>query len=221
LIKIHNLTKTYPSGNRIIIALDSVSLTIPEGEFLLLVGKSGSGKSTLLNLLSGIDQPDRGQIWIQDREITRLNDHKLTLFRREHIGFVFQFFNLIPTLSVKENLLLPLYLDGRIPSDGETRALDLLAQVGLADRADSYTDQLSGGEQQRIAIARALIRDPALILADEPTGNLDSETGQQVIRLLHDLCRQRHKTVIMVTHNPEAASMADRVFRLRDGRLIS
>lgn len=202
-----------------IVALDGVNLEIREGEFLILVGKSGSGKSTLLNLLSGIDEPDSGRIWIASKEITGLDDYKLTLFRRNNIGFIFQFLNLLPTLSVLENVTLPLFLDGKTPPDSEDRGMELLARVGLEDRAKEFPDRLSGGEQQRVALSRALVRDPMVLLADEPTGNLDSETGNDVLRLLHRFSQDLNKTVVVVTHSKDALQFADRALRLRDGRL--
>jgi putative ABC transport system ATP-binding protein len=185
----------------------------------VLLGHSGSGKSTLLNLISGIDQPSTGSIHINDFDITHLDERSRTLFRRDRIGFVFQFFNLIPTLTVLENVTLPQELAGKSPKLAQASALMLLDQVGLGDRIHTYPDKLSGGQQQRVAIARALAHDPLLILADEPTGNLDEETGQRVLHLLLDLTRTNHKTLIMATHNPEIARLADRVLRVQEGHL--
>lgn len=221
MIRIEDLNKKYPSGNRKIVALDRVNLEIKEGEFLILLGKSGSGKSTFLNLLSGIDKPDSGSIWISDQNITILDDNALTIFRRDHIGFIYQFLNLLPTLTVLENVCLPLFLNGRNPPGSKEQGLMLLSKVGLKDRAHDYPDRLSGGEQQRVAIARALAKDPELILADEPTGNLDSETGQNIILQLFALSRDLKKTVVLVTHSRDALQFADRVFQLKDGRLFN
>jgi putative ABC transport system ATP-binding protein len=221
LIELRNLTKTYEEGGRQRLVLCDASLSIRRGELAVLVGRSGSGKSTVLNLLSGIDQPSRGEVVIDGVSISSLSERERTLFRRDRIGFVFQFFNLIPTLTVEENLLLPVELKGRVSPAQRRSALDLLAEVGLADRAASYPDRLSGGEQQRLAVARALAHDPLLVLADEPTGNLDLETGLQVLEILDRLSRQAGKTMVMATHSPEVIGMADRVFRIEDCRLAA
>ena len=218
-VEIRDLHKTYSEGDRTLQVLDGVSLDIYQGEFLALLGASGSGKSTLLNLLSGIDQPDQGSIVIEGIDITRLSDTRLTLFRRERIGIVFQFFNLIPTLTVLENITLPKELGGARRHSIEPRALELLGQVGLAARADTYPDKLSGGEQQRVAIARALLHEPAIVFADEPTGNLDEDTGAQILQLLLRLTCGAGKTLIMATHSPEIGKRADRVCRIHDGGL--
>jgi putative ABC transport system ATP-binding protein len=198
--------------------LQAVDLDVREGEFLILLGKSGSGKSTLLNLLSGIDQADGGSVEIAGTDITRLDERRLTLFRRTHIGIIFQFFNLIPTLTILENVTLPLDLSGK--QGGEARARTLLEAVGLGSRANDFPDKLSGGEQQRVAIARALVNEPALVLADEPTGNLDEETGKQVLALLLQLTRDAGRTLVMATHNPEIVPLADTVCRIHDHHLI-
>ncbi|HEV8582845.1 MAG TPA: ABC transporter ATP-binding protein [Thermoanaerobaculia bacterium] len=220
LIELRNLTKTYDEGDQQRVVLCDTSVSIRRGELAVLVGRSGSGKSTLLNLLSGIDQPTSGEVVIDGVAISSLSERERTLFRRDRIGFVFQFFNLIPTLTVEENLLLPLELKGRIQPQQRSSAFDLLAEVGLADRAASFPDRLSGGEQQRLAVARALANDPLLVLADEPTGNLDLETGLQVLEILDRLTRRAGKTMVMVTHSPEVVGMADRVFRIQDCRLL-
>lgn len=220
VVRIRNLQKQYRQGGRERVILDAVDLDIHEGEFFVLLGKSGSGKSTLLNLISGIDTPDGGQVFINDREITALTEREQTLYRRDHIGIVFQFFNLIPTLTVLENITLPMELGGTAQKDVATKALGLLERVGLGNRADAFPDKLSGGEQQRIAIARALAHEPALVLADEPTGNLDEETGETVLQLLLDLTRHAGKTLIMATHNPEIVPLADRVARIHEGQFI-
>ena len=220
LIEIRNLTKAYEEGNRQRTVLRDASVSIQRGELTVLVGRSGSGKSTLLNLLSGIDLPDSGEVIVDGVSLTGLSERERTLFRRDRIGFVFQFFNLIPTLTVEENLLLPLELKGRVSASQRKSALDLLTEVGLGDRAGSYPDRLSGGEQQRVAVARALAHDPLLVLADEPTGNLDLETGLQVLEILDRLTRQAGKTMVMVTHGREVVGLADRVFRVDNGKLV-
>lgn len=219
VIQIRDLLKTYSEGDRTLRVLDGVCLDIRQGEFLALLGASGSGKSSLLNLLSGIDKPDRGSIVIDGIDITALNDTRLTLFRRERIGIVFQFFNLIPTLTVLENITLPKELGGARRHRVEPRALELLQQVGLASRSHTYPDKLSGGEQQRVAIARALLHEPAIVFADEPTGNLDEDTGAQVLQLLLRLTCGAGKTLIMATHSPVIGKRADRVCKIHDGRL--
>ena len=222
LISIRNLSKTYEEGGRARLVLDDVSLDINTGEFFVLLGKSGSGKSTLLNLISGIDQSDNdtAQISIGGTDVTKLNDKRLTLFRRDHIGIVFQFFNLIPTLTVLENVTLPHELKRKNRRESEKLGKQLLERVGLGNRADTFPDKLSGGEQQRIAIARALVHEPLLVLADEPTGNLDEDTGESVLSLLLELTRDAGKTLVMATHNPEIIPFADRVFSIHEGKLV-
>lgn len=219
-VELRGLTRTYTSGGRRQVVLDGVDLTLHTGELAVLLGRSGSGKSTLLNLISGIDLPDDGDVRVEGRSIPALTERERTLYRRDRIGFVFQFFNLIPTLTVEENLLLPLELQGAVAPERRRRALELLAEVGLADRAEDFPDRLSGGEQQRVAVARALAHDPLLVLADEPTGNLDLETGLQVLDLLDRLTRRAGKTMIMVTHSREMVGLADRILRLEDGKLV-
>lgn len=218
IVRTRDLSKGYEGDGRVV--LDRVTLDVPVGEFLVLLGKSGSGKSTLLNLISGIDTPDSGQVFVGDVEVTALDERSLTLFRRDHIGIVFQFFNLIPTLTVLENITLPHELRGLPRRKSEARARVLLQEVGLSNRADAFPDKLSGGEQQRVAIARALIHEPALVLADEPTGNLDEDTGQRVLDLLLKLTREAGKTLIMATHNPDIVPLADRVYRIHEGKLL-
>jgi putative ABC transport system ATP-binding protein len=218
IVRIRGLSKFYAEGERTRAVLDAVDLDIQEGEFLVLLGKSGSGKSTLLNLLSGIDQADSGSVVIDGTDISHLDERRLTLFRRQHLGIIFQFFNLIPTLTVLENVTLPLELSGQ--SNGEKRARSLLDAVGLGNRGDDFPDKLSGGEQQRVAIARALVNQPALVLADEPTGNLDEETGKQILALLLELTRDAGRTLVMATHNPEIVPLADTVCRIHDHKLI-
>ncbi len=221
LIRICGLRKIYREGDQHHIVLDGITEEFYGGEFVCLHGKSGSGKSTLLNLIAGIDAPSDGDILIQipDGAITlnRLTERERTLFRRNHIGFVFQFFNLIPTLTVMENVALPLNLMGK--RDAQKSAASLLDAVGLGARTDTYPDKLSGGEQQRVAIARALVHNPRFLLADEPTGNLDAETGESVLSLLLRLSRAAGKTLVMATHATEIAERADRVFHIDGGKL--
>jgi len=214
VIELHDLHKRYREGGRDRVVLDGFSATVERGERLALVGRSGSGKSTLLNLISGMDAPDAGSVRIDGHEITALSERERTLYRRRHIGFVFQFFNLIPTLNVAENLFLPLQLNGLLDDGRRADALTLLERVGLADRMRSFPDQLSGGEQQRIAIARALVHRPSLLLADEPTGTLDADTGEEVLGLLDSLTGNGAMTVITVTHSMEVARRMDRVLNL-------
>jgi len=199
--------------------LHEVSATVARGETVALLGRSGSGKSTLLNVISGLARPASGRIRIAGRELTALDERARTLLRRRSIGFVYQFFNLIDTLSVEDNILLPLELDGRADADGRRHALDLLAEVGLEARRASFPDRLSGGEQQRVALVRALVHAPALVLADEPTGNLDTETGALMLALLDRLVRRAGHSLLLVTHSAEIAARADRVLHLADGRL--
>ncbi len=219
-LRFHDLTKSYYEGDLRRVVLQNAHAEFEPGQMTVILGRSGSGKSTLLNLISGIDAPDGGQIWVDGRDLTSLSERDRTLFRRARIGFIFQFLNLIPTLTVGENVSLPLELN-RVPR-GEARgkAETLLDSVGLRDRWDTFPEKLSGGEQQRVALARALVHDPLLILADEPTGNLDEETGAQVLSLLTQLAREQGRTLLMVTHSQEAASHADRVLRLTHGQLV-
>lgn len=219
VVEIRDLLKSYEEGDRQRRILDEVNVDVFQSEFFVILGKSGSGKSTLLNLISGIDKPDAGHIVVENERVTALNDTDLTRFRRDHIGIIFQFFNLIPTLTVLENITLPQELRGLRRKQLESRGRTVLGRVGLADRADSFPDKLSGGEQQRVAIARALAHEPKLLLADEPTGNLDADTGQQILHLLLELTREAGKTLIMATHNPEIVPFADRVCRIHEGRL--
>jgi putative ABC transport system ATP-binding protein len=224
IIQLDRLTKAYTEGGETHVVLDELSREFYAGEFVCLLGKSGSGKSTLLNLISGIDAPSAGHVTLFDGgapvRITAMSEHDRTLFRRRSIGIVFQFFNLIPTLTVLENVTLPLELNGG-SNQSRKRAEELLERVGLANRRATFPDKLSGGEQQRVAIARALSHDPLLILADEPTGNLDEDTGSQVLNLLLELTRDAGKTLFMATHAPEVASMADRSLHLERGKLVS
>lgn len=219
LIKIEKLSKSYLEGGKVRTVLKELSVEIAAGEFLAVIGKSGSGKSTLLNLISGIDKPDQGRIYFNGLDLTTLSEFDRTIFRRENIGFIFQFFNLLPTLTVGENITLPLELKGIDARRARELARPLITEVGLADRWNTFPDRLSGGEQQRVAIARALVHNPLIILADEPTGNLDEETGSQILILLNRLTREAGKNMIMVTHSLEVAKTADRIFLLREGDL--
>jgi putative ABC transport system ATP-binding protein len=218
-IRIENLCKDFPEGPHVRSVLRGVNAAFGRGESVAIVGESGSGKSTLLNLISGIDDADCGAIWLDSQNLNALDERQRTLFRRHHIGFIFQFFNLLPTLTVWENVVLPLELNGINGAEAKERTQSLLDAVGLGHRGDSFPDRLSGGEQQRVAIARALVHDPRLVLADEPTGNLDEETGHQVLTLLDRLTRQAGKNLILVTHSTDAAAYADRIFYLNDGQL--
>jgi putative ABC transport system ATP-binding protein len=219
-LRFHDLTKSYYEGDLSRVVLQNAHAEFEPGQMTVILGKSGSGKSTLLNLISGIDAPDSGQIWVDGRDLTALSERDRTLFRRARIGFIFQFFNLIPTLTVGENVSLPLELN-RVPrTEAREKAEALLDSVGLLDRWNTFPEKLSGGEQQRVALARALVHDPLLILADEPTGNLDEETGSQVLALLTRLAREQDRTLLMVTHSLDAALHADRVLRLTHGQLV-
>ena len=220
LVEAREVVRVYGEGGVERPVLRNVDLQIEEGECIALLGRSGSGKSTLLNLLAGIDTPDEGEILIREQCINRLPDRERTLFRRRHIGFVYQLFNLISTLTVEENIGLPLELNGMGETQISEKVAQLLGEIGLADRSGAFPDRLSGGEQQRVAVARALIHEPALILADEPTGNLDAETGRMVLDLLTDLSRRYGRTLIIVTHSLAVARAADRVVTLKDGVLI-
>lgn len=211
MIKLENVSKGYSEGKVLHTILSGVNLNINKGEIVILYGKSGSGKSTLLNLLAGIDLPDEGSIFFENVNITALSEKERTLFRRKRIGFIFQFFNLIPTLTVSENLKLPLELN----SMPFKKADEMLDEVGLLDRINAYPDVLSGGEQQRVAIARALIHNPDFILADEPTGNLDFDTSKQIIDLIDRIVKQQGKTMIMATHSKDVMGLADRVLTLK------
>ena len=229
LIRLRQLRKAFTEAGQERVVLDSLDSTFWQGEFVCLVGKSGSGKSTLLNLISGIDVPSAGEVLIRHEttegsvkeiSLTNLSERQRTLFRRHNIGIIFQFFNLIPTLTVQENVMLPLELAGT-SSNGKAHATSLLERVGLGDRLQTFPDKLSGGEQQRVAIARALAHDPLLILADEPTGNLDDETGESVLALLLELTRDAGKTLVMATHALDVAQQADRVLHLQNGKLVN
>ncbi len=216
-ISIEDLSKSFQEGDQTRPVLKGCHLSIPRGEYTAVVGKSGSGKSTLLNLISGIDHPDQGSITIGGLDLTGMDEGERTMFRRRHIGFIFQFFNLIPTLTVLENVTMPLELARVDLSTARERASELLGEVGLGDRLSTFPDRLSGGEQQRVAVARALVHDPLLVLADEPTGNLDEATGDGVLKLITRLTREAGKNLIMVSHSRDNVTAADRIITLRDG----
>ena len=221
MIELKSVRKIYGEGDVRVVALDGVSLTIPEGQFCAIVGPSGSGKSTLLHLVGGLDYPTEGEVLLDGIGTSMMNDNDLTLFRRRRIGFVFQFFNLLPTLTAVENVALPAMLDGKPLKGVMDRSLELLERVGLRKRGHHKPDELSGGEMQRVAIARALIADPPILLADEPTGNLDSASSQEVLKFLRDCVDSLKKTVVLVTHDRDAAAVADRQIILRDGSIAS
>jgi putative ABC transport system ATP-binding protein len=217
---VDQVEKSFRQGDRSVAALAGVSLEVSQGQFLAIMGASGSGKSTLLHLMAGLTQADNGRVVINGTDLGQLNDRALTLFRRRHIGLVFQSFNLIPTLTAEENILLPLMLEGNNGQAGRDKVSDLLETLGLASRRHHRPDAMSGGEQQRVAIGRALVADPAVILADEPTGNLDSANSRSVCELLRDLSQNYSKTIVMVTHEPTVAAYAQEVAVLKDGKLI-
>ena len=218
MIEVLNVSKIYHQGQQEIHALHDISLKIESGEFLSIMGPSGSGKSTLLNLIGGLDQPTSGKIFVDGQPIHGISDDELTLIRRKRVGFIFQFFNLLPILNALENVSLPLLLDGTPMSQIREKAVHLLERVGLGSRIDHRPEQLSGGEMQRVAIARALITDPAVLLADEPTGNLDSHISEEILGLLKNL-NQAGQTIVIVTHDSKAASFGKRIIRLKDGSL--
>lgn len=220
LISARNLTKVYGAGDTAVTALNRLNLSLDKGECVAVMGPSGCGKSTLLHLLGGLDKPTQGDVLLDGVNLTTLNDDALSRVRRRQIGFVFQFFNLIPVLTAQENVALPLTLDGMPPATARARATDWLGQVGLADRVHHRPDQLSGGQQQRVAIARALVTEPTLILADEPTGNLDTRAADDVAVLLVKVAHDWGRTVLMVTHDPRIAAYADRIIFLKDGTVV-
>jgi putative ABC transport system ATP-binding protein len=220
ILESRSLKKRYHLGEHTLYALDGVDFAVESGEFVAIMGPSGSGKSTLLHLLGGLDRPTDGEVMLAGQPLSILNDNQATLVRRRNVGFVFQSYNLLPTLNARENVALPLIIDGQNPRKHEARVHALLEMVGLAERSHHKPDQLSGGEQQRVAIARALVTQPAIVLADEPTGNLDSKSGKAIMELLRRSCDELKQTVIVVTHDPKAAAYADRVVFLRDGKVI-
>lgn len=218
ILKVENLVKTYGEGDNIVNAVDNISLSVNKGEFVAIVGASGSGKSTLLHLLGGVDRPTSGKIYIDGNEINNMNNDKLAIFRRRQIGIVYQFYNLIPILTVEENISLPCDLDGNRP-DKERMNL-ILKSFGLFDRRNHLPNELSGGQQQRTSIARALINNPAILLADEPTGNLDSKSTEEIMSILKMSNRDFNQTIIMITHNLEIAKEADRIITIQDGKIL-
>lgn len=219
ILSTENLRKEYGSGEGLVKALDGVSFEVEHGEFVAIVGTSGSGKSTLLHMLGGLDRPTDGRVYIDGKDIFSLKDEELTIFRRRKIGFVFQNYNLVPVLNVYENILLPIQLDGNMP---DTAYIDEIVDIlGLKEKLNNLPNNLSGGQQQRVAIARALAAKPAIILADEPTGNLDSRTSQDVLGLLKTTSQKFSQTIVMITHNEEIAQLADRIVRIEDGRIVT
>jgi len=221
LVQVENLTKVYGTGETSVTALDHVNLEVNAGEFVAVMGPSGCGKSTLLHLMGGLDRPSDGRVIIDGQPIEDLSDDALTRLRRQKIGFVFQFYNLIPMLNATENAALPILLDGGNPAQAKARAADWLKKMGLGDRLDSRPDQLSGGQQQRVAIARALVAEPQLVLADEPTGNLDSHASDEIAALLRQVADAWGRAVVMVTHDPHIAAYADRILFLKDGAIVA
>ena len=219
ILRAEDLNKVYGTGENAVHALDGVNLSVEKGEFVAIVGTSGSGKSTLLHMLGGLDRPTAGSVTVDGREIFSLKDEELTIFRRRKIGFVFQAYNLVPVLNVYENIVLPVELDGN--KADEAFVEEIADTLGLSGRLDALPSQLSGGQQQRVAIARALASTPAILLADEPTGNLDSKTSQDVLGLLKVTSQKFVQTMVMITHNEEIAQMADRILRIEDGRIVS
>ena len=219
ILETKDLRKVYGTGDTAVRALDGVDLTIEQGEFVAIVGTSGSGKSTLLHMLGGLDRPTSGSVFVDGKDIFSFKDEALTIFRRRKIGFVFQSYNLVPVLNVLENIVLPIQLDGRRVDKAFVR--QIVRTLGLEERLEALPSQLSGGQQQRVAIARALATAPAIILADEPTGNLDSRTSQDVLGLLKITSQKFSQTIVMITHNEEIAQMADRILRIEDGRIVS
>jgi putative ABC transport system ATP-binding protein len=218
-VLVDGLEMVYGTGAAATIALDHVDLCFPRGEFAAIMGPSGSGKSTLLHIVGALETPSGGHVAIDRRRLDGLSERELTRLRRDEIGFVFQFFNLLPSLTAVENVMLPALIAGRLDGEHRRRAAGLMARVGLSERSDHLPSELSGGEQQRVSIARAMLMSPGLMLADEPTGNLDSRAGAQVLRLLREIQRDEGRTILMVTHDPSAAAVADRVVFLRDGRV--
>jgi putative ABC transport system ATP-binding protein len=219
-IKIENLTKIYGQGEAAVVALDHVNINLGQGEFVAVMGPSGCGKSTLLHLTGGLDRPSEGTVSLDGQDIFHMDDTHLTELRRRRIGFIFQFFNLLPMLTAEENAAIPLILDGMPVEKANKRAAEILEKVGLGDRLTHRPDQLSGGQQQRVAIARALVTDPAIILADEPTGNLDSRSSDEFAALLRQVSSEWKRTILMVTHDPRIAAYADRIIFLKDGKVV-
>ena len=218
ILRTEHLTNIYGKGDNQVIAVNDVSFSVEQGEFVAIVGSSGSGKSTLLHLLGGVDRPTSGKVFVQGEDVYQMNSDQLAIFRRRQVGLIYQFYNLIPILNVKENITLPCELDGR--KVDEERLAELIADLGLSDRVNHLPNQLSGGQQQRVSIGRALINRPAIVLADEPTGNLDSKSSDEIVELLKVSNRKYDQTIIMITHNLEIAKTADRILTMEDGRLV-
>lgn len=218
ILRVEKLTKVYGKGENKVVALDNVSFSVEKGEFVAIVGASGSGKSTLLHLLGGVDRPTSGKVYINNTDIFKMNDDKLAIFRRRQVGLIYQFYNLLPILNVKENITLPLELDSVKPDEEEVK--ELLKVLGLLNRSNHLPNELSGGQQQRTSIGRALITKPSIVLADEPTGNLDSKASEEIVSLLKKSNKELKQTIILITHNLEIAKMADRVITLEDGKIV-
>lgn len=218
ILRVENLTKVYGSGNNKVVALDNVSFSVEKVEFVSIVGASGSGKSTLLHLLGGVDRPTSGKVLINDTDIFKMNDDELAIFRRRQVGLIYQFYNLIPILNVRENITLPLELDNKRVNDEEVD--NLIKMLGLDKRSKHLPNELSGGEQQRTSIGRALISRPAIVLADEPTGNLDTKASEEIVSLLKKSNKEMKQTIIMITHNLELAKVADKIIEIADGRIV-
>lgn len=218
ILRVEKLTKVYGKGENKVVALDNVSFSVEKGEFVAIVGASGSGKSTLLHLLGGVDRPTSGKVYINNTDIFKMNDDKLAIFRRRQVGLIYQFYNLLPILNVRENITLPLELDNVKPDEEEVK--ELLKVLGLLNRSNHLPNELSGGQQQRTSIGRALITKPSIVLADEPTGNLDSKASEEIVSLLKKSNKELKQTIILITHNLEIAKMADRVITLEDGKIV-
>ncbi len=218
ILKVENLTKIYGKDSTKVVALDHVSFSVEKGEFVAIVGASGSGKSTLLHLIGGVDRPTSGKVYVNGQDIYKFDDDKLAIFRRRQVGLIYQFYNLIPILNVEENITLPLALDGRTPD--KTKLNDMIKLLGLESRKNHLPNELSGGQQQRTSIGRALITNPSIILADEPTGNLDSKASDEIVALLKKTNKELKQTIIMITHNMEIAAVADRIIKIEDGKIV-
>ena len=219
ILKVENLTKVYGKGENRVVAVDNVSFSVKRGEFVAIVGSSGSGKSTILHLIGGVVRPTSGKVYIEGKDVYSLNEENLAIFRRRQVGLIYQFYNLIPILNVVENITLPCDLDGKKVE--KTRIDEILKVLGLENRKNNLPNELSGGQQQRVSIGRALINNPAIILADEPTGNLDSKSSDEIVELLKVSNKKYNQTIIMITHNLEIAKIADRVIKIEDGKIVS
>ena len=218
ILKVENLIKTYKEGNDEFNAVDDISFSVEKGEFVAVVGASGSGKSTLMHMIGGVDRPTSGKIFIDGKEINTMDNNKLAIFRRRQIGIVYQFYNLIPILTSEENITLPIELDGRKPDKDKIE--EVMERLGILDKRNSLPNELSGGQQQRVAIARAIINNPTILLADEPTGNLDTGAADEIVKIFKMTNKNYKQTIMMITHNPEIAKEADRILRIKDGKLV-